>query len=242
MNRLQAEEKSRLALYLNQNGCPVQLESSSPGLVIEQVSAVGMNMVFDLNCGRTGYLLDALITSRLRRSARIKGIQIKTPWGGSEISLLHGDPRYLARGGFYLFRDTGLSFPGSQVLNRLLSGRYALKASDEIEGLIMAIDAQRIPDNVSDNDRVVVELSIFDGPGNRFSSQFKLCVDRSAVRAQQRAEQIHQYFQSPRRRKRALVASRKQEAREKLDEFDPEIWQEQRTKPRVVLVTPCPQS
>jgi hypothetical protein len=76
----------------------------------------------------------------------------------------------------------------------------------------MAVDAQRIPDDVFDNDRIVVELSIFEGSGNRFSSQFKLCVDRSVVRAQQRAEQIHQYFQSPRRQKRAFVASRKQDA------------------------------
>jgi hypothetical protein len=73
----------------------------------------------------------------------------------------------------------------------------------------MAIDAERIPDDVCDNGRIVVELSIFDGPGNQFSAQFKLCVDRSAVRARQRAEQIQQYFQSQRWRS-ALVVPRKQ--------------------------------
>jgi hypothetical protein len=79
MNRLQPEEKSRLALYLSQNGCPVQLKSCPPGLIVEQVPTVGMNMAFDLKSGETGYLLDALITSRQGRSARIKGMQIKTP-------------------------------------------------------------------------------------------------------------------------------------------------------------------
>ena len=209
MNRFQAEEKSRLALYLNQNGCPVQLKSSSPGLVVEQVPTVGMNMVFDLMGGQTGYLLNALITSRLKRPAHVKRIQLKTPWGVSRIALLQGDLRCRAWGGFYLFPGTGLGFPESEVLNRLLSGRYRLNAGEEVEGLIMAIDAERIPDDVCDNGRIVVELSIFDGPGNQFSAQFKLCVDRSAVRARQRAEQIQQYFQSQRWRS-ALVVPRKQ--------------------------------
>ena len=207
MNRLQAEEKSRLALYLSENGCPVLVGSSPPGLVVEQVRAVGVNMVFDLMNGGTGYMLDAVIRSQLKHPAHIKGVQIKTPWGGSGISVLPGDPRYRARGGFYLFPDTGLGFPGSEVLNRLLFGRCRLNAGEEVEGLIMATDAQSIPDGIADNGRVVVELSIFDGPGNRFSSQFRLCVDRSAVRARQRAEQIRQYFQSPSRRKRGLIAS-----------------------------------
>ena len=205
MNRLQAEEKSRLALYLNQNGCPVQLESSPVTLVVEQVPTVGINMVFDLNDGRSGFMLDALISSRLKRPTRIKGVQIKTPWGGSGISLLPGDPRYRARGGFYLIPGTGLGFPGSEVLNRLLSGKCRLNAGEEIEGVIMAIDAQGSPDDVSDNDRIVVELSIFDGPGDRFSSQFTLCVNRSAVRARPRKEEMREYFQSPSSRKRALI-------------------------------------
>ena len=209
MNRLQVEEKSKLALYLNENGCPVQLESNPPGLVVEQVPTVGMNMVFDLMGGRTGYLLNALITSRLKRPAHVKRIQLKTPWGVSRIALLQGDLRCRAWGGFYLFPGTGLGFPESEVLNRLLSGRYRLNAGEEVEGLIMAIDAERIPDDVCDNGRIVVELSIFDGPGNQFSAQFKLCVDRSAVRARQRAEQIQQYFQSQRWRS-ALVVPRKQ--------------------------------
>jgi hypothetical protein len=209
MNRLQVEEKSKLALYLNENGCPVQLESNPPGLVVEQVPTVGMNMVFDLMGGRTGYLLNALITSRLKRPAHVKRIQLNTPWGVSRIALLQGDLRCRAWGGFYLFPGTGLGFPESEVLNRLLSGRYRLNAGEEVEGLIMAIDAERIPDDVCDNGRIVVELSIFDGPGNQFSAQFKLCVDRSAVRARQRAEQIQQYFQSQRWRS-ALVVPRKQ--------------------------------
>jgi hypothetical protein len=152
-------------------------------------------------------MLDAVITSRFERPTRIKGIQIKAPWGGSRMSLLQGNPKYRAQGGFYLFPGTGLGFPGSEVLNKLFSGRCRLNAGEEIEGLIMAIDAQGIPDDVSDNDRIVVELSIFDGPGNRFSSQFRLCVDRSAVRARQRKEEMREYLQSPSRRKRALTPS-----------------------------------
>jgi hypothetical protein len=39
MNKLQAQEKARMALYLIENGCPVELESSHqvipPGFIIK---------------------------------------------------------------------------------------------------------------------------------------------------------------------------------------------------------------
>jgi hypothetical protein len=205
VNRLPSGEKLRLARYLNENGCPVQLESLPPGLVIEQVLEAGMNMAFDLKDGRSGYTLDAAITSRLERPTRINGVRIKTPWGGSGISLLEADPQYRVRGGYYLFPDKGPEFEGSVVLNRLLSGKCRLNPGDEAEGLIMAIDAESIPDGIPDNARIVVDLSIFDGRGNPFASQFKLCVDRSASRARQ----IQHYLESPRRQRRVPIAYEK---------------------------------
>ena len=208
MNRLQAEEKARLARYLNENGCPVQLESSDqvvpPGLVIKQVLLPLMNMVFDLESGASAYLLNAYLKSNLVRPIRIEGVQIKPPWEGSSISLLEDDPRERANGGFYLFPGTTLGFQGSEVLNGLLLGKCKLKPRDDPEGLIMAIDTQPIPDDVSDRDRIIVKLTVFDGAGNEFSSELRLCVDRT-VRGRQRKEEMRASFQPPRRRRRALI-------------------------------------
>jgi hypothetical protein len=210
MNKLQAEEKARMAHYLNENGCPVQLESSHrvipPGLVVKQVLLPLMNMAFDLESGRAAYLLDAHLISNLARPIRIEGVQIIPPWEGSSISLLEDDPRYRASGGFYLYPSSTLAFQGGEVLNRLLSGKCKLKPRDDPEGLIMAIDSQPIPDDVSDRGRIDVKLTVFYGEGNEFSSEFRLCVDRSAVRARQRKEEeMLASFQSPRRPRRALI-------------------------------------
>jgi hypothetical protein len=204
MNKLQAEEKARMAHYLNENGCPVQLESShrviSPGLVIKQVLLPLMNMAFDLESGGAAYLLDAHLISNLARPIRIEGVQIIPPWEGSSISLLEDDPRYRGSGGFYRFPDTGLTYPDS--LNRLLSGRCKLKPRDDPEGLITAIDTRPIPEGISDRDRIVVKLTVF--AGEEFSSEFRLCVDRR-VRARQREEEMRSSLQTPRRRRRPLM-------------------------------------
>ena len=69
-----------------------------------------------------------------------------------------------------------------------------LKPRDDPEGLIMAIDTQPIPDDVSDRERIDVKLTVFDGAGNGFSSDFRLCVDRSAIRARQRKEEMLAFF------------------------------------------------
>lgn len=209
MNKLQAEEKTRMRRYLIENGCPVELESDHrvmpPGLVLKQVLVPLMNMTFDLESGGAAYLLDAHLISNLTRPIRIEGVQIIPPWEGSSISLLEDDPRYRASGGFYRFPDTGLAYPDSELLNRLLSGRCKLKPRDDPEGLIMAVDSQPIPDDVLDKARIDVKLNVFDDAGNEFSSEFRLCVDR-AVRARKRKEEMRMSLE-PRRRRRALITS-----------------------------------
>jgi hypothetical protein len=207
MNKLQAEEKTRMRRYLIENGCPVELESDHrvmpPGLVLKQVLLPLMNMTFDLESGGGASLLDAHLISNLTRPIRIEGVQIIPPWEGSSISLLEDDPRYRASGGFYRFPDTGLAYPDSELLNRLLSGKCKLKPRDDPEGLIMAVDSQPIPDDVLDKARIDVKLNVFDDAGNEFSSEFRLCVDR-AVRARKRKEEMRMSLE-PRRRRRALI-------------------------------------
>jgi hypothetical protein len=209
MNKLQAEEKTRMRRYLIENGCPVELESdlgvTPPGLIIKQVFLPLMNMAFDLESGASAYLLNAYFKSSLTRPIRIEGVQIIPPWEGSSISLLEDDPRERSNGGFYRFPASTLAFEGSEVLNGLLSGRCKVKPRDDPEGLIMAIDSQPIPDDVAHKARINVKFNVFDGAGNEFSSDFRLCVDR-AVRIRQRKEELLASSQ-PRRRRRALIPS-----------------------------------
>ena len=210
MNKLQAEEKARMALYLNENGCPVQLEPNhrviSEGLKIKQVLIPLVNKIFDLESGAAAYLLDAHLISNLTRPIRIEGVQIKPPWEGSAFPCWRTIHESAQTGGFTGSQARTLAFEGSEVLNGLLSGRCKSKPRDDPEGLIMAIDTQPIPDDVSDRERIDVKLTVFDGAGNGFSSDFRLCVDRSAIRARQRKEEMLASSQ-PRRRRRALIPS-----------------------------------
>jgi hypothetical protein len=209
MNKLRVEENKRMRRYLIENGCPVELESDHrvmpPSLTIKQVPLPLMNKVFDLESGGSAYLLDAYFKSNVARPIRIEGVQIIPPWEGSTISLLEDDPRERSNGGFYRFPASTLAFEGSEVLNRLLSGRCKLKPRDNPEGLVMAIDSQPIPDHVLDKARIDVKLNVFDDAGNEFSSEFRLCVDR-AERARQRKEEMLASSQ-PRRRRRSLIPS-----------------------------------
>jgi hypothetical protein len=187
MNRLQREEKLRLVRDLNEYGCPVELESRPPELIVEQIPAAGTNMLFDLKDSQSGYVLDAALMSQSDRPIWIKGIRIKRPWGGSGISLLEPGTRYRVPGGYYSFPDDSLDFKPSVVLNRLLCGKERLNPGDEVYGLILAVAAESVPDEISDNERIVVELSLYNGRGDQFASRFRLCVDRSVRRARQSA-------------------------------------------------------
>jgi len=206
MNKLQAEEKTRMRRYLIENGCPVELESDHrvlpPELIITQVPTPLMNMALDLESGASAYLLDAYFKSNLARPIRIEGVQIIPPWEGSAISLLEDDPAERSNGGFYRFPGSTLAFEGSVVLNGLLLARCKLKPRDDPRGLIMAVDSQPIPEDVSDRDRIIVKLTVF--AGEEFSSEFRLCVDRR-VRTRQHEEEMRSSFQTPRRRRRPLI-------------------------------------
>ena len=182
MRKLTTEEWAGLARRLNDGGCPVQVEDTfkvNPiGLALEQNPSPG-NSVFALDNGWTGYMLDMFVTNELSRPIRISGFQIKTPWGGTVVSLL---PRPTnPRQDYYRFPHSTLGFDQSVVINRFFSGTGRLNPGDVAQGLLLCVDETLIPDEYPEHGRTAVELSVFDGHGNRFASEFRLCVDRSAT-------------------------------------------------------------
>jgi hypothetical protein len=183
---------------LEEGGCPVLPEKSyqavSPvGLKIAQVPSLGVNTVFDLENGQTGYMMDLVICNELDRPIRIQRSHIKTPWGGARISLLPAPAKSGPRMGQYCFPGSGtLAFESEVVLNHLLTSREGLNPGEHA-GLFLGIDEAPIPSHFMENDRTLVELVIFDTRGNRYSSEFHLCVDRSASCARERREKLSAY-------------------------------------------------
>ena len=135
MNKMSEEEYSRLSRHLLECGCPLLAETGYrvkvTGFRIEQVASE-CNMIFDLDNGQTGYVMDLRITNECDRPLRSNGIQIETPWGLADISLLP-DPSKSKRGyEVYDFPDSGLSFDRRIVLNDFLSGARRLNPGDVI--------------------------------------------------------------------------------------------------------------
>ena len=85
MKNRKEEQQSELAHLLNRAGCPVQTDTGfhapPTGLLIEQVPEVGLNTVFDLANGGTGFVLDILVKSKRHDPFWLDGFQIEDPWG-----------------------------------------------------------------------------------------------------------------------------------------------------------------
>lgn len=211
MESLTPEELSALYRCLIEGGCPVQQQHgykiTPTGLVVEQVPEMFVNTIFDLADGGTGYLLELLIRNELDRSTYIHGFQIETPWGRARIALLPDSSKSVPRYYDYTFPGGTLGFDRSLVINSIFSGHGRLNPGDEIEGLLLGVDEEPLPDEYPDNGRVVVKLSIFDERGNRFTSKFRLCVDRSALRARERKKEILASLQPKGARKELIIGT-----------------------------------
>jgi hypothetical protein len=184
------EEFTELARYLQECGCAVQsqhrLKLRLAGLSIQQLPNAGVNMAFDLEDGRSGYLMDMHVMNETKRPIRSGGIHITTPWC-ARVSLLPD----ASESDIYDFPNESLTISKSVVLNDFLSGRGELSPGSGISGLLLGIDEEPLPSSLPEHGLTVVELEIFDEGGNGFSSQFRLCVDRSATFARERSRKTN---------------------------------------------------
>jgi hypothetical protein len=207
MKRLK-EQQDDLAHLLIQGGCPVQIDTgfhaSPSGLLIEQVPELGLNAVFDLVNGGTGFLLDILVKNERHDPVWLDGCQIEDPWGHVTKSLVAAPSKSDVKYPYYCYVDSTLAFDGEIVVNRFFSTRRRLNQNAEICGLLMALSTDSIPDEVEHNARVCVTLSVFDRRGTRFSKNFRLAVDRTERMIQARKKQLHI---EPRDRKLPAVGS-----------------------------------
>jgi hypothetical protein len=196
MKSRKEEQQLNLAHLLNRAGCPVQMDTGfhapPTGLVIEQVPEVGLNTVFDLANGGTGFVLDVLIKNERHDPVWLEGFQIESPWGHVVTSLVAAPKKWDARYPYYCFPDdSGPAFDGTIVVNRFFTTRRRLNRNDEICGLLMALNTDSIPDEVEHNARALVTFSVFDRRGTRFSKNFRLAVDRTERMIPERKGQLH---------------------------------------------------
>jgi hypothetical protein len=193
MKRPKEQLQDNLAHLLIQGGCPVQIDTGfrvpPSGLLIEQVPEVGLNMIFDLANGGTGFLLDIHIKNERHDPVWLDGFQIEDAWGRVTKSLVAAPSKSDMKYPYYSYPDSTLAFDGEIVVNRFFTTRRRLIRKDEICGLLMALSTDSIPNEVEQNARVVVTFSVFDRRGTPFSKNFLLAVDRTERMIQERKKQ-----------------------------------------------------
>lgn len=212
MKKMKQQDYVVLAQHIIDLGCPLDLcagyRDTPAGLKFEQLPTLGTNQLFDLDGGGTGFVMDLWMSSELNLPMRIRQVQIETPWGLRDIELLPDPAKRIRTYQYYDFPASTLGFHRDVVVNDFLSGKCSLEPGGEVQGLLLAVDDGPIPDEYSDHGQAIVKVFIFDERGNRFASQFRLCVERSVAFTRDRLRKSLAASQSKHRlQKKAVVAA-----------------------------------
>jgi hypothetical protein len=169
-------------------GCPLDIkqgvldkpDTPPRGLLIHQVGGVFETKAFDLNCSGTGYILDLEIASNVPGLVAIRYFTFELPWQDPRFCWLPDPADSRTEKHPYVFPGTnGLEYPREVVINHRTSGRGRLRRGEILDGLLLGMGFESIPDSFRHGGMVDTTLCIVDQFGRRFSSKISLWVDRS---------------------------------------------------------------
>lgn len=170
-------------------GCPLDInESYNPlplpsGLLICQVGGEFTNRAFDLNPPGTGYMLDLEIASNVRGLLVVRYFTLELPWEAPQFSWLPDPAESGTKKDPYVIPGTGgLEFPRKLVINHRTSAQGRLRRRDILDGLLLGMSFESIPDCFRHGAMVDATLCIVDQLERRYPSKITLWVDRSAKR------------------------------------------------------------
>lgn len=177
------EQRDALRRLLTDAGCPVLRDPGykiAPiGLVIEIIPGMSFSSIFELAQGGTGYAIEFVLRNEAKRPIDIEGFQIRMSWGIPKVSLLPPPVRSSPKYPHYSFPEPGPYYDADWILNRFFARRKSrLNPNQELEGVLVASSAERIPVEIQHLARVIATLVIFDSRQNSFSTRFKLPVIR----------------------------------------------------------------
>ena len=148
--------------------------------------------VRDLDSGGTGYMLSIAIHNKSQRSIRLHEPRLKIPWRESEFHWIEDPRRKAPREYTYSFPDPGpTGFERDAVLNHRFGRRDSRLGPDGwIEGLLLGVGREPIPEEYRDRQRLNMLLSICDGRGNEYEHSVAFLVSRSKRRSGSIAKEI----------------------------------------------------
>src|SRR6266852_1582305 len=176
--RLQRLNRARRLLA---NGVPLNIDrhDENAGLLMRQIGAVAESRAFDLKDGRSGYIVNIRITITQGAFA-VAGFALELPWADGGLLLVEDPLESGARYNNYWFpgNDT-LAFDRTAVINHFANVRRLLRRGKTIEGLLLWVGSEPIPEAFVHGVLFPASLIVFDQYGNSFPAEVDLWADRS---------------------------------------------------------------
>ena len=195
MTKVRPDELFRMTQILA-SGIPLDdgvmedLRASCRGLSIGQTGTLLENTVFDLEDGGTGYIVSIAINNTFAKTVRIDQYRLEPPWPESGFHWLQDPLKKMPRESTYSFPRYGPEgFDRECVLNHRVGHHGRLLPDDCIEGLLCGVGQAYIPDGYQHRQRLQMQLSIFDGRGQRTTIELNVLTNREVqMRRWQRNE------------------------------------------------------
>lgn len=185
MEKKVRQHREILARRLANNGVPltIEREDEDAGLLIHKSGAEMENCAFDLKCGRSGYMVSIRITVT-HEPLTMVDIFLGLPWTDPGLSLIADPLESGARYGQYWFpgNDT-LAFERRVVVNHVVNINRRLRRGGTIEGLLLWVGSEPIPDALVHGVRFPASVIVLDQFDNRYAFEVSMWADRSEFRA-----------------------------------------------------------
>jgi len=190
MKKKTQEEELAVARRLRDLGIPLELEDDGSdsirparfGLLINQVGSDRETRAFELDCGGTGYTLNLEITSNAPGLVVIRYFRLDLPWQDPQFHWLDDPADRGTKSDLYVVADREFECPRDRVINHRTGARGKLSRGDILDGLLLGVGFEPIPDCFRHGSSVDAMLSIVDQFGRSHSSEVSLWIERSVSR------------------------------------------------------------
>jgi hypothetical protein len=161
--------------------------TAAPGLNIQIFPSAAECTILDAQYGGTFLMIRAIISNDSPRVIQLNQCRIKLPWHDSEFRLLEDPWRKMPREHSYSSPNVPtLSFEREVVLNHRFGHEGRLNPGDSLDGMILGVGSQVIPDQYHDRQEVDVQLVIIDGQGKMYKESPRVLLNRSEELRRQR--------------------------------------------------------
>src|SRR5579862_8587115 len=168
------EKEYSRAKELEKLGTPLDNEvleksrAALSGLYIDQDFNIPQTIIFDTKSGGTGVQIGLSIQNRTDRTIRLCTARLDIPWC-SQLHWLEDPVRRAPAKLFYTVPICGsLKLERDSVLNHRLGPRSKLHPGDRLEGFLLGVAPERIPEEYLDRKLFIAKLSIFDSRNNTY--------------------------------------------------------------------------